>query len=345
MFLTKKSESKNPTSGFTLIEMLVSMTVFLIAMGAVFGLMRLGSIQKGAGNSRTEQLRSARIALDYIRRDALNAGFGFHRTGGNVPDDFGNALLGFPKDGDDQRDLLTSIIAGNNLTDNSLNSAAKMDFVGFLSRDPTFNDGNLVTFNSTGQSSGKVFVDTATAGAKNCSKNDLYLIESDSGTTQIIAMATNVISEKRIEMAVNDPLNVNQSGSATGENKNLLVTTTGGGSIKKINFITYGVDSKGVLIRKTYGNRTGLTDQIETRELVYGVSDFQIKYFMENGTTVDNPSNNNNGRDNQQNMNGVVQIQILITITPKYEGNEHNYGTPVTINEYISTRNLRYEAS
>lgn len=345
MVWKKKWVKIKTEKGFSILELLLSMSIFLIATAAIFGIMRLATIQKSTANTRTDQLRSARIALEYVRRDALNAGFGFHRTGGNVPDDFGYNIFNFPKDGDNQRDLLTSIIAGNDRTDNTLSSGGKMDFIGFISRDPTFNGGNLVNFTNTGQSSGNVFVETAAGGAEYCKKHDLYLIESDSGTTQVIGMATNVTNNKTIELAVNDPLKVNQSGTASGESKNLLMTSPGSGTIKKINFISYSVSSTGVLIRKIYGNRTGLTEQIEQRELVYGVSDFQIRYFMEDGTTIDNPSNNNDGRDNQLKLNNVVQIQITITITPHYEGNEHSYGTPVTIREFISTKNLRYEAS
>ena len=218
-----------------------------------------------------------------------------------------------------------------------------MDFVAFMSRDPTFNNGDLINYTSVGRDGAKAFVKTATDGAKNCSVNDLYLLESDTGTTQVIGMATAIVDKKQIEFNIADPLKLNQSATGTGENANLLMSTTGG-TVKKINLISYGVDANGTLIKKTYGNKAG-TNQIEIRELVYGVMDFQIKYFMEDGTTVENPSNNHNGRDNQNKMNSVVQIQVTITITPNYNGDTDVPGSPVTIREFISTRNLRYEAS
>ena len=65
---------------------------------------------------------------------------------------------------------------------------------------------------------------------------------------------------------------------------------------------------------------------------------------MENGTTVDDPSNNNNGRANQINMNSVVQIQMSITLAAD-TSNQPQISTPITIKEYVSTKNLRYEAS
>lgn len=340
-----KTIAKDTEKGFTMVELMISVVVFLIAVAAIFGTMRIAAIQKNTTSNRTDQLRSARIALEYIRRDTLNAGFGYHRTGGNVPDDVGFDLFGFPKDGDNVRDLLVSIFGGNDLTDNNLNPGKKMDFIGFSNRNQSFNNGNLINYTSTTNTGAVVNLNTAAGGAANCAVNDLYLIESDSGTTQIIGMATAVSGNNAISLAKDDPLKVNQSATATGENLNLLMTTTGSGTIKKINLITYGITSQGVLVRKFFGNQGTSADQIEERELVYGVKDFQIKYFMEDGTTVDNPSNNNNGRDNQIKMNSIVQVQISITVIPTVEPGQQNLATPITVKEFISTRNLRYEAS
>lgn len=336
-------DKKTAQRGFSLVELFISMIVFLIAISAIFGIVRISAIQKKTASNRTDQLRSARIAVEYLRRDALNAGFGYHRAGGNAPDDAAFELFGIPKDTDTQRDLLTSIIAADNLTANSLNTANSMDFVAFLSRDPTFNNGNLVNYTSVGKSGNKVLVNTAANGAENCATNDVYLLESDTGITQVVGMATNVTGKNQIELDSSDPLKLNQKATGSVDDINLLMPSSSG-TIKKINIISYGINSSGTLIRKTYGNQTG-TAQVETRELVYGVMDFQIKYFMEDGTTLDNPSSNHNGRDNQIKMNSVVQMQVTITITPNYDGNKDVPGVPVTIREFIGTRNLRYEAS
>jgi prepilin-type N-terminal cleavage/methylation domain-containing protein len=338
------SDKMTKQNGFSIVELIITMVVFLIAISAIYGVMRIATIQKNTTGNRTDQLRSARVAVDYIRRDALNAGFGYHRAGGNAPDNMANKLFGLPKDADSQRDLMTSIVAGNDIHSNSLDTEVKTDTVAFFSRDPTFNGGDLINFTKTGNSSTTVYVETKTGAAENCKVNDLYLLESDSGTTQVVALATKVVNDKKIELAVGDPLGINQSATDTGEKKSLLMTTSGGGTIKKINLISYEVNSDGVLIRKRYGNQTD-GNQTESRELVYGVSDFQIRYFMEDGTTVENPSGNHNGRDNQFKMNSIVQIQITITITPNFDGSRDVPGEPVVIREYISTRNLRYEAS
>jgi prepilin-type N-terminal cleavage/methylation domain-containing protein len=346
----QNSIKNNRERGMTLIELMMSLVIFLIGIAAIYGVTRLAAIEKNTINTRTDQLRSARIALEYIRRDALNAGFGYHRTGGNIPDNTGNGLFGIPNDTDTERDFLTSVIAGNDVSTNTLNFGGRMDDIAFVSRDVSFNSGKLINYTGATASSNavNVAIDTAKGDCANCSKYDLYLMESASGTTQVIGMVTSKISDSLIQFdqGSDDPLNLNQKATGNVDNKSLLITTPGGGTIKRINLISYSITSTGVLVRKKFGNQpTNATQQVETRELVYGVSDFQIKYYMEDGTTIDDPSNGNNGRANQLKMNSVVQIQVTITLAPDTSDTQLKVTTPITIKEFISTKNLRYEAS
>lgn len=326
------------------------MTIFLVGTAAVYGTIRIALLQRNTVNTRTDQLRSARIALEYIRRDAINAGFGYHRTGGLMPDNAGNGLFSLASDTDVERDLLTSVIAGNDLTNNSLNFGGKMDVAAFVSRDPTFNAGALVNYTGATTSGSTVNIGTAANGTVNCRQFDLYLFESALGTTQVVGMASAVPNTNTIQLATgaaNDPLGVNQSATASGDSQSLLAITAGGGTIKRVNIIGYSISPNGVLQRKKYGSHTGkpAAEQIETRELVYGVSDFQIKYFMEDGTLVDDPSSGNSGRSNQIKLNSIVQIQVTITLAADNSDGQLKITTPITLKEYISVKNLRYEAS
>ncbi|MBK8150887.1 MAG: prepilin-type N-terminal cleavage/methylation domain-containing protein [Acidobacteria bacterium] len=339
---------KPNAQGFTLIEMVLSMTVFLIAIAAVYGVARLASVQKNTVNTRIDQMRSARIALEYLRRDAINAGLGYHRTGGNVPDNVGNALFGIKADADTERDLMTSIIGGDNITANTLNFGGKTDVAAFISRDIAFNGALLVNYTGAAASGNNVKVTTTAGGTTNCRPYDLYLFESSTGTTQVVGIATSIPNATTIQLGNGsiDPLGINQSATGTGQALNMLISTAGGGTIKKVNLISYSVTEAGVLVRKTYGNQTGklASEQIEKRELVYNVSDFQIKYFMEDGTSGNDPSVGNSGRTNQIKMNSIVQIQVSITIAAD-SSNGAQSSAPIVIKEFISTKNLRYEAS
>jgi prepilin-type N-terminal cleavage/methylation domain-containing protein len=334
--------------GFTLIELIISLVIFLVSIAAIFGILRISMIQRNTVDIRTDQFRSARIAMEYIRRDALNAGYGYHRTGGNVGDNAASNLLGIASDADTVRDLLTSIIAGNDRNTNTLATAGVLtDSVSFVSRDTAFNNGNLVAFNGVVASGTAVDVTTAPNGNANCQLFDLYLIESLTGTSQVLGVVSAIPDNTKIRFAPGDPLNINQSATGVGEAQSLLVGFTTGGTAKKVNLVSYSVTNDGVLVRRRFGNQTGMgaANQIESRELVYGVSDFQVLYYMENGTTVADPSLNNNGRANQITMNDVVQIQLTITLASPKNDISSKANAPIVLKEYISTKNLRYEAS
>jgi prepilin-type N-terminal cleavage/methylation domain-containing protein len=352
--LKKQLKNKKSERGYSLIEMLITMVVFLIGIAAIFGVLRISMLQRSTVDTRTDQFRSARIAMEYIRRDTLNAGYGFHRTGGNIGDNAGSTLLGIAADADTDRDLLTSIVAGNNRNTNTLGIAGvQTDTISFLSRDTAFNNGNLISFTGAAASGTSVDlvtgVDATTMLDVNASCNlyDLYLLESGPGISQTLGVVSALPDNTKIRFTPGDPLGLNQSATATGFAQSLLVGYTAGGTAKKVNLISYSVTNDGVLLRRRFGNQTGLgpANQIESRELVYGVSDFQVLYYMEDGTTIADPSLNNNGRTNQLKMNDVVQIQLTITIAPPRNELSSQVNTPIVLREYISTKNLRYEAS
>lgn len=331
-------------NGFTLIELLISLALFLIALSAIFGILRLANIQRNTINTRTDALNGAKFSLNYIRKDAINAGLGYHLVGGIAPDNFAQPLLNMPADADVERDFLTGIMAGNDVNPNALNPAKSTDTIAFVSRDVNFNGGNLINFTATSAAANGVNVQTAQAVNDVSQPFDLYLLEFGSGTSQIVGMATGVPDSNTIQFAAGDPLGLNQTATGAGSNQSLLVS--GGsisGTLKRINLVSYSVTNDGVLIRKTYGNKSSqdANVQIETRELIYGVKDFQIQYVLENGTTTDDPSNGNDGQNNQKMMNKVVEIQMTITVVQDDNGLPQA-SAPITFKETVSTRNLHY---
>jgi hypothetical protein len=191
-------------------------------------------------------------------------------------------------------------------------------------------------------------------------KFDLFLI-SPSSTTQFLGMVTNVPAADTISFDFGDPLGINQSASAAGDLQNVLVPLvfppsppypvgtrqTISGAMKKVQIFSYHVTPAGVLVRSAFGNNSAGTaaQQIQNRELVTGVRDFQIKYFVSDLTTVDDPTNGNNGRDNQIKSQQIVQMQVSITITPDDADGGPQAAAPLTITEYISVKNLRYEVT
>jgi prepilin-type N-terminal cleavage/methylation domain-containing protein len=342
----------SPTSrkaGFSLIEVMIAMTIFLVVIAAVYQVMRVSLIQRNTASTRIDAVKSARIALNYIRRDAINAGLSYHNIGGLTSIGFVNKAVGMPTDADLDRDLLTGIISGRAVSTNSLNTSpnAKMDSIGFVSRDLTFNNGNFIGITGTSAIGTDILVQTPANQAQNCNLYDLYLLETD--TSQMVGLVTEIPTTSSFKLgfgAAADPLGVNQSATATGTAQSLFAGASKTGALKRISLVTYSVSPEGVLLRTTYGNNTGQPkdQQIQVRELIYNVQNFQVNYLMEDGTTTSDPSAGNNGRLNQQKMNRIIQVEINMTVLQS-EGSGIQMSAPIGIKEVISARNLRYTVS
>lgn len=345
-------------SGFSLLEMLFAILIFMIAMAAIFGVFRIGLIMRNSINNRSETVASARTAINSVGREAVNAGLGFSRTGSIVPDDFGEDLFGLRKDGGIVRDLFTGVMAGNELTDSDLSlPGEKNDLIAFIYRDLNWNGGEAFSISDYDQFADIAIFDAGVAGCSVCKPFDLYQVEDADGK-QALAIATSVALGRWIAFDDNDPLDLNRKvdPGATGQDaqiRSILTPCATGESedcmnydpqitFKRIFLSSYSVDANGTLVRKTYGNNTGQPEdeQIQTQELAHNVQHFQVKYLLRNGNKVDDPSANN---VNQQEMNEVVQVEIHITI--RAEGNDQGVTRVETIDltSTFSTRNLRYD--
>ena len=125
--------AKKSQMGFSLLEMMVSIVIFLIVTGAIYGLLQISRIDRNRSSRRSDMMKNARTAVHLIGRDVLNAGLGYHRRGAVVPDNFISTRLGVPTDANVDRDILTSIVVGNNINTNSLNTdtTVRTDLISF----------------------------------------------------------------------------------------------------------------------------------------------------------------------------------------------------------------------
>ncbi len=67
---------KNPSAGFSLIELMVAMVITLIIVGAVVGLLTSGQSAFSTQPERTDRQQNVRVAMDMIMRDVASAGVG-----------------------------------------------------------------------------------------------------------------------------------------------------------------------------------------------------------------------------------------------------------------------------
>jgi prepilin-type N-terminal cleavage/methylation domain-containing protein len=365
----KKTHLKKSEGGFSLIELLVAITIFFIVMGAVYGLLEVGRVERGRASRRSDSMKNGRAAVHLIGRDALNAGLSYTRFGAGVPDDFLSGILGFGTDTETTRDLLTSVIPGNQINTSNLQTG-RTDMVGFVFRDIDFFGGSPIYLNSAtqaGASGNFVTVNTVQdislagnpptgtpAVQKTVPKvHDLYLV--DAGGTRVVVMATDIPSNKSIKFAPADPLLINQPlNGSTPQTVSLLRQCTASiptscmnypnVTLKRIFVVTYKVKPDGTLVRTIYGNNTGASaaNQIQEQPIAYGIKDLQIRYTTSNGVSSDDPTVVQ-GNINVSRRNDIRQVTITLTAQ---DGLDEVTGKPnyVILDGTFSTRNLEYDA-
>lgn len=350
-------------SGFSLIELLIAMVIFMIISGAIFGLMQLGNYDRNRASRRSDVLKNARVAIHMIGRDVLNAGLGYHRRGAIAPDNFNSGRFGVPGDVDSVRDMVTSIVCGNNLYTNILNADpnARTDSIAFAYRDVDFNAGNVIDLLgvSAGSSAAVARLTSKTStGFAAAQRHDLFLIESD--TSQVLTMVTAANGSNTIDAASGDPLGVNQPLNGTGQNGSVLRQCTSttdqnctsySATAKRVFLVNYRVKPDGTLVRIVYGNNRGAlaSEQIQELPLAYNVEDFQVKYVLENGVTTDNPSVGADGivgtaDDDWQGFNLIRQVVVTIKVQSTEIDERTGKPESITMTSTFSTRNLGYDA-
>lgn len=343
-------------SGFSLLELIVAMALFLIVTGAIYGLLQLGTHDRNRASRRSDIQKNARVAVHLIGRDVLNAGLAYHRRGAVVPDDFISNRLRVPVDADTDRDILTSIVVGDNINPNNLNAitTTMTDTISFAYRDMDFNGGNVIDVGSAAAGGGSPAIvrltsNTAT-GAAAARLYDVYLVESD--TSQVAVMATGVNGSNTIDAGTGDPLGLNQRLDGIGVNRSLLRScsspadtncTRYPATARKVYLISYKVDPNGTLIRVVLGNNTGAgsTLQIQEFPLAYNIEDLQIRYVLDDGSTVDNPAT----AGGAQEANRIRQVQISLTVQATEIDQRTGRPESITLTGTFSTRNLGYDAS
>jgi prepilin-type N-terminal cleavage/methylation domain-containing protein len=359
------SASARRDRGFTLVEVMIAMVIFLVVTASIYGLLQVARVDRNRSSRRADILKNARVAVHLIGRDALNAGLGFHRRGAIVPDNFLSNLLGIPADADSQRDILTSIVVGDNIYPNDLqpDPTVKTDMIAFAFRDLDFNGSDVIELQNVGSPAGSPqiarLVTKAPDGATQARPNDLYLIESD--TSQVAVMATGVPSANQIDIAPTDPLNLNQPLNGVAENGSLLRKcvdssdtncTTYLASLKRFYLVKYHIKQDGTLVRTIYGNnRNAATpaEQIQEFPLAYNVENMQIRYVLKDGTVTDNPAVGDDGilgtdDDRPEDFNLIRQITITLTVQA-FEADEQTQKVDrIMISSTFSTRNLEYDA-
>lgn len=341
--------------GFSLLELLVAMMIFLIVTGAVYGVLRIAQQSRTVVSERVEITKNARLGLNLLGRDTYNTGYGYPLKNTVVlPDNRISTLLGVPIDYDTSRDTIPPIIAGNNVTLNTFNTAPNIrtDQVTFLFKDVTFNPvgpaGKQVAqpldINAATTTNGIDEIVPLSGSNLFCRINDIYLVTGNTGST--VGLATGLNGTNKVEFSSGDMLGFNQPGP-TGPLRGITTPA----SMMRVIMVTYYVTADGILMRRAYANvpPPAPAQAFVDQPLVYGVENFQIRYVMDDGTVSDNPSAGPDGTpgtadDVQSNLAAIRQVRFTISVRSRAldaRGNPFRE----TLTSTFSTRNLGYEAN
>lgn len=336
----KIMNGRSGEKGVTIVELIVSMILFMAITGVMLGLLNAAKLSRSTIDNQTQLTKGARMGLNLLGRDTYNAGYGYPVDSSvRVPDTKLSALLGTPPDANATRDKVPPIIAGDELNVNNFNTTAgtMTDQVTFMFRDMTFNvtsgiseplNINAVT---TDLATGIDEVIPLSGSNAGCNINDVFLVTGNNGST--IAVVTDRPGADKLQFSNDDILDFNLTG-ATGP----LTAIQTPGSMIRVRMVTYFVTADGVLTRREHGNdSTLLTARPFTDSpLVYGVENLQIQYYMDNGDLLDSPPS--------ENLEKVRQVRFTIGVRTNELGPD---GEPIRITQTstFSTRNIGYDAN
>lgn len=342
--------------GFTILELVISMMIFLIVTGAIWGLLRIAQTSRGNVNEQVQLTKSIRFALNIIGRDTYNAGFGYPGDTTVVLKDRAiSNLLQIPIDNDNSRDTVPPIIAGNNITTNTFNTVTgvKTDQITMLFKDSTFNQIGvvgkevsqpLIINAATTTSTGIDQIIPILGSNVSCRLNDVMLIAGNAGST--VGVVTGLEGTDKVNFANSDILNFNKTGAS-----GFLRTIVTPASMFRVQVVTYFTTADGILTRREFGNSASLTsaNYFVDQPLVYNVENFQIQYVLDDGTLSDNPAAGpdgilGNSDDSQAILERVRQVKFTISVRSV---DLDPTGKPYkqTMSTTYSTRNLGYDAS
>ena len=345
-------ENARSEAGFSMLELVISMVVFLVVTGSVFGLLQVARQSKTVVSENTSLNKNVRLALNIVGRDTYNAGYGYPlRNTVILPDNRISTLLGIPNDFDTTRDTVPPIIAGNDVTLNTYNTAANVytDQVTFLYKDTSFNlvggVSQPLNVNAATTTMGGIDEIVPISGSNSaCRVNDIYLIAGGNGAT--LGVSTALSGANIIQFSNGDVLTFNQTGAAGP-----LRSITTPASIQRVFMVTYFVTPDGTLTRREFANVPPVSPPVAfvDEPLIYGVENFQIVYVMDDGTTSNNPSAGPDGipgnvDDTPANLAAVRQMRFTVFVRST-EKNAAGQPYRIDMTSTFSTRNLGYDAN
>jgi prepilin-type N-terminal cleavage/methylation domain-containing protein len=330
-------QEQNQKRGFTLLELMVSMALGLIVMGAMASLFRTGIQSTMLVTQRAETQENMRAALDLMSKDVSLAGAGLPSGGIQLPTGTGNN--GLSKYGCDQtgachvvsydypntpnNNYMYGIIPGykNGVESNAVIPAAPATFsdsVTVIYCDYNFPLFEYNMYFSSATSGANVSVvanpiytpaPPALNAAGGIQVGDLIMI-TGGGLTAVGEVTT--LTATTLTFANNDALNINQDGAASG-NLKAIATTVGTGTAVtayRLFAVTYYLNLPTVA-----GQTPRLMRQVNgllPTPVADDIINLQVTYDIYNSTTDALDANQVNPMGNSESPNNIQKINLVV---------------------------------
>lgn len=344
----KNCDGKRGHAGFSLIEMMIVMTIMIVITGSVLALMRDSIRVSVTATEMTDAQESLRTAHEYISRDLLTAGDGLKSINNillrrNFVTGFltsrpvpltGTGNMSLPIVTSDNDVPAGTLVPGSSPSVSVRSNPQPTDRLTLLQVDRSFTPVTLATnvFNAAGSS---VTVPAGDIGRINI--GEIYFITSSTGGTFGVVTAKDS-NARTLNFALGDPYGLNFPG--VGGPINVI---SGGGtlgtSMMRMRIINYFVGSNGLLIRRVYGvgGGVGFNDNV----IAEHVTNLQFRYILSlpssNGFLLQPVMH----LSTSQQQVAIRQVEVNIT-TETVHQLHNNQRQQITMTTNTAVRNMQF---
>jgi len=350
--------TKHNQEGFSLIEMMIAVTVMVLVSSAVVSLMKSSMVITTANYELTDAQQSLRTSQEYINRDLMNAGDGLKSVSKiYLPDGFANNYItlaanwnetGIPA-GVRNLGILTTdnqVPAGTAVTGASpattvLSTPNLTDRQTILELDPQF----IPLAPTTISSSGMVVTLPSGTDMTQFTVNEIYYLTSSIGGAFATITAINT-GTRQLSFVNGDPYGLNLSGTA---NLVKLITTSGAlpAALQRMRMIHYYVNASGFLMRRVYGAKclptvacVGFQESI----IAEHVMNVQFNYSLDQTDAAGNVVQPTGVLANANDRTNVRSVEVTVTVeTPHVLQN--GLRSQLAMTTSTSVRNMQFRRS
>jgi prepilin-type N-terminal cleavage/methylation domain-containing protein len=332
--------------GFSLIELVIALTVMLVVTGAVFSLMKGSLMISAATYELTDAQENLRISQEFINRDLMNAGDGLksvseirlpqtfvtsYLTLNPIIDAADNMPAGMINLGiltsDNQVPANTAVTAASPAT----NVLANTDRHTMLEVDSTFIPITPTTIDAAGT---QLTLPSGTAMSM-FTAGEIYYLNSSLGATFATLTSKNN-STRTLNFATGDAYGLNLAPP----NNNIQFISSSGTlstSLQRMKLIHYYINENKLLVRRIFGIRgAGFRDST----IAEHVLNVQFKYSLETTDANGNIVQPTDTLTTKSQRLGVRQVEVTVTVeTPHTLPNGTNQ---LSMTTGTSVRNMQF---